>query len=188
VYIWDAFPEDSVPEGYALALCMSNIACQMTPESWVNGPRPVTTSEKDAASTTAEPLRSWFQVHTLEGRITFVKSFEGDDIAFTYVDPRWSSRSKTAMDSGSAEILYEWEYELPRGWEQHHDQEGKIYFAKLEDGLLTETWIDPRWQDSWDKFQRARQQNKMQIKRPQVILAKQARKPRYRKDRRPASG
>ena len=92
------------------------------------------------------------------------------------------------MDSGSAEILYEWEYELPRGWEQHHDQEGKICFTKSEDGLLTETWFDPRWQDSWDKFQRARQQNKMQIKRPQVILAKQARKPRYRKDRRPASG
>jgi hypothetical protein len=95
-------------------------------------------------------------------------------MALTYVDPRWSSRSKTAMDStwpGSAEILYEWEHELPRGWEQHHDQEGKIYFTKSEDGLLTETWIDPRWQDSWDKFQRARQQNKMQIKRPQVILA-----------------
>src|SRR5271155_5089581 len=80
----------------------------------------------------------------------------------------------------------EWEYELPGGREQHHDQEGKIYFTKSEDGLLTETWIDPRWQDSWDKFHRARQQNKMQIKRPQVILAKQARKSWYRKDRRPA--
>jgi len=156
VYIWDAFSEDSVFEGYVPILCLSNIACQMTPESWVKRPRPVATSEKGAASTTAEPLRGWFQVHTLEGRITFVKSFEGDDVAFTYVDPRWSSQSKTAMDSGSAKILYEWEYELPRGWEQHHNQEGKIYFTKSEDGLLTETWIDPRWQDSWDKFQRAR--------------------------------
>src|SRR2546421_9883292 len=53
-----------------------------------------------------------------------------------------------------------------RGWEQQHDQEGKIYFTKSEDGLLAETWNDPQRQDSWDKFQRARQQNRMQIKRP----------------------
>lgn len=114
VYIWDAFTEDSVPEGYAsTSLCMSNLACQVTPESWVKRPRPVTTLEKDTASATAEPLRGCFRVHTPEGRIVFVKSSEGGDITFTYVDPRWSFRNKTAMDPtwpGSAEILYEWEY------------------------------------------------------------------------------
>jgi hypothetical protein len=76
LYIWDAFPEDSVPEGYALtSLCMTNLACQMSPEFWVKRPRLVTTSEKDIASTTAEPLRGWLQVHTAEGRIIFVKKF-----------------------------------------------------------------------------------------------------------------
>jgi|ERR1700722_8700242 len=110
---------------------VEHLACQMTPESWVKRSRPVTTLEKDTASTTAEPLRRWLQVHTLEGRIVLIGS-EGDDM--TYVDPRRSSRSKTAMDSiwpGSAEILYEWEYELPRGWEQHHDEESKIYSTKV---------------------------------------------------------
>lgn len=69
----------------------------------------------------------------------FVESPEGGDI--TDVDPRWSSRSKTVTGSprpGSAEILYGREYELPRGWEQLHYQEGNIYFVESEDGLLTE--------------------------------------------------
>jgi hypothetical protein len=80
VYIWDAFPEDYVHH----FLCMSNPAYQMTPVSWVKIPGPVTAPEKDAASTTAELLRRWLQVHTLEGRIVFTGS-EGDDI--THVDP-----------------------------------------------------------------------------------------------------
>jgi hypothetical protein len=56
--------------------------------------RPFTTPEKDTANTTAEPLSPLVSLHTLEGRILFVKSPEGDDI--TYVDSRWSSRSKIA--------------------------------------------------------------------------------------------
>jgi hypothetical protein len=89
VCVWDDVLEDSIPEDYTtISLCVSNLACQMTPKSWVKRPRPVTTPEKDIANTTAEPLRRWFQIYTLEGRVVFAKSPKGDGI--TYVDPRWS--------------------------------------------------------------------------------------------------
>jgi hypothetical protein len=180
---WEYFDHDVRYRYGDFIICSGNLACQMTPESLVKRPRPKPKARVGTPADTGGTPPSWLQIHTLDGRICSVRCRTGNK---TYVDPRWSSPGEFATNPTPpkmARILDEWHYELPKDWEQHHDEEGRIYFTKSDGDAIVTTWVDPRWKDSWDKFQRARQQNERQIKPPPVILAGQANKPARGKER-----